>query len=136
MSSPLGDLALEVELLRGALRQARRFLAEQRWRVHADGVTLQLRNGALLKRARQKEPLLHRVELLKRRDQRIRARRAGAPWPWQRFGDWRRATALRKAEARLRLASSKLLLDLAAARAEEAVAAVVTFEHEEGRPAG
>ena len=37
-----------------AAAQARRFVEEERWRVAADGIVLNLSNGALLTRAQKK----------------------------------------------------------------------------------
>ena len=48
------SLQREVSLLHGAVEQVQRFIAEEKWRVHEDGVTLCLRNGRLLSRAQQK----------------------------------------------------------------------------------
>jgi hypothetical protein len=54
----LRSLQREVSLLHGAVEQVQRFIAEEKWRVHEDGVTLCLRNGRLLSRAQQKVTLL------------------------------------------------------------------------------
>ena len=50
----LRSLQLEVSLLHGAVEKVQRFIAEEKWRVHEDGVTLCLRNGRLLSRAQKK----------------------------------------------------------------------------------
>ena len=44
----------ELELVTIAAAQARRFVEEERWRVAADGIVLNLSNGALLTRAKKK----------------------------------------------------------------------------------
>ena len=52
----------ELELVTIAAAQARRFVEEERWRVAADGIVLNLSNGALLTRAQRKVPLLKTIE--------------------------------------------------------------------------
>ena len=172
----LRSLQREVSLLHGAIEQVQRFIAEEKWRVHEDGVTLCLRNGRLLSRAQQKVtlltltllaltvtfalalaltlkpspspspnpnpnpnpnpkvPLLHRIELHQKGDERIKALRRGPPSCWERLGDWRRARELRKEQARLKATSAELLHELHnASDAQRVVSAIVTFEEEEGR---
>lgn len=130
----LRSLQREVSLLHGAVEQVQRFIAEEKWRVHEDGVTLCLRNGRLLSRAQQKVPLLHQIELHQKGDERIKALRRGPPSCWERLGDWRRARKLRKEQARLKATSAELLHELHnASDAQRVVSAIVTFEEEEGR---
>ena len=128
------ELKLEAELLGGAVERARRFLTEERWRVHEDGVTLCLRNGRLLSRARRKVPLLRRIEVLQKHDERLKALRRGPPSLLERLGDWRRARRLRREQDRLEATSAGLLHEVYnGTDAQRAVSAIVTFEEEEGK---
>ena len=128
------ELKLEAELLGGAIERARRFLTEERWRVHEDGVTLCLRNGRLLSRARRKVPLLRRIEVLQKHDERLKALRRGPPSLLERLGDWRRARQLRREQDRLEATSAGLLHEVYnGTDAQRAVSAIVTFEEEEGK---
>ena len=170
----LRSLQREVSLLHGAIEQVQRFIAEEKWRVHEDGVTLCLRNGRLLSRAQQKVtlltltllaltvtfalalaltlkpspspspnpnpnpnpkvPLLHRIELHQKGDERIKALRRGPPSCWERFGDWRRARQLRREQGQLKATSAELLQEMYnGSDAQRVVSAIVTFEEEEGK---
>ena len=79
-------------------------------------------------------PLLHRIELHQKGDERIKALRRGPPSCWERLGDWRRARQLQKEQAQLKATSAGLLYELHhGSDTQHVVSAIVTFEEEEGR---
>ena len=81
-----------------------------------------------------KVPLLHRIELHQKGDERIKALRRGPPSCWERFGDWRRARQLRREQGQLKATSAELLQEMYnGSDAQRVVSAIVTFEEEEGK---